>query len=169
MSTISIDRDFLKRCADYGIFEPVEVTTDSNVVASASASANANNEQINLLTQQVLHRNQKLEKYRKKKELDDQIKQLKVVMKREEVDDDTKRDYYLKLLNMSVIEAQEELSSIEMEKQMLKFQQQDRHQTELHGRTKPPPVRPLKPIIITKGNAKGIFKGIVLGYSRNPL
>lgn len=164
MSKISTHRDFLKRCTDYELFEPVPTTADNNAVATASA--NANNEQINLLTQQVLHRNQKLEKYRKKKELEDQIKHLKVVIKGEEVDDDTKRDYYLKLLNMSVIEAQEELSSIEMEKQMLKFQQQDRQQAESVGRVKTPPVRPLKPIIFTKDLAQKAVYG--MGYPSLP-
>ncbi|XP_055305632.1 immunoglobulin-binding protein 1 [Sitodiplosis mosellana] len=157
-------KDFLKRCSDYGIYEPVPRTTGNNEVASA----NANNEQINVLTQQVLHRNQKLEKYRQKKELEDQIKHLKVVMKREEVDDDTKRDFYVKLLKMSVIETQEELSSIDMEKKMLEFQQQDHQQLESHSRRlcKAPPVRPLKPIIITRDFAQKAVYG--LGYPSLP-
>lgn len=151
----------MKRCSDYGIYEPDSKSTENSIV-----NANANNDQLNVLTQQVLHRNQKLEKYRQKKDLEDQIKHLKEVMKREEVDDDTKRDFYVKLLKMSVIEAQDELSSIDMEKQMLKFQQEDRQQTESHSRARAPPARPLKPIIITRDLAQKAVYG--LGYPSLP-
>lgn len=157
-----IDRDFLKRCSDYGLYEPASTSTDNQL-----ANANVSDDQLKLLTHQVLHRNQKLEKYRQKKELEDQIKTLKIVMKREEVDDDTKRDFYVKLLKMSIIEAQDELQSIDMEKQMLKFQQQEPDQRpESNSRAKRPPVQPLKPIIITKDLAQKAVYG--LGYPSLP-
>lgn len=118
------------------------------------------------LTQMVLNRNAKMEKYRQKKELQDQIKQLKLVMDREQVDDDVKRDFYVKLLKSSVLEAQEEIASIAQEKQILDFQRNRSHLSELEQRPPRRPVQPLKPIIITKDLAQKAVYG--LGYPSFP-
>lgn len=152
--------DFLKRCAEYELYEPNTNTTVSTVNSELSDEAAA-------LTRMVLSRNSKLEKYRQKKELDDQIKELKLVMKRDQVNEELKRDFYVKLLRASILEAQEELTSIAQEKQMLQFQKY-REQDESEGRPKPPrrPVQPLKPIIITKDLAQKAVYG--LGYPSYP-
>lgn len=118
------------------------------------------------LTQMVLQRNAKLEKFREKKELQDQIKQLKLVMQREHVDDDVKRDFYVKLLKSSVLEAQEEIASIAQEKQILDFQRNRSHLPEHEQRPPRRPVQPLKPIIITKDLAQKAVYG--LGYPSLP-
>lgn len=147
----------MKRCADYELYEP-------NPNTSIVKSSGDNTDEKAALTTMVLERNQKLEKYRQKKELEDQTKQLKLVMKQEHVEDETKRDFYIKLLKLSVLDAQEELAMIEQEKQILEFQ---RNRPESSG-GKPPrrPVQPLKPIIITKDLAQKAVYG--LGYPSLP-
>lgn len=119
------------------------------------------------LTQQVLQRNQKLEKYRQQKELQDQINVLKNVMKLEHFDEETKRDFYVKLLKLSVIDAQEEISSIDQEKPILEFQK-SRQEMMPQERAKPAARSgpPLKPIIITKDLAQKAIFG--LGYPSLP-
>lgn len=111
-----------------------------------------------------MQRNHKLEKYRQKKEMEDQIKQFKIVMKQEHVDDETKRDFYIKLIKLSVIDAQEEITMIEQEKGILEFQRNHPNASN----EKPPrrPVQPLKPIIITKDLAQKAVYG--LGYPSLP-
>lgn len=151
-----IFRDFLKRCADYELYEPDE--------RKAIAHAEPDDEKA-LLVQQVFQRNAKLEKYRQKKELEDQVKKLKLLMKQQHIEDEDKRDFYVNLLKMSIIDAQDELNSIAQEKQILDFQR-NRPESE---RNQPPlrrKVEPLKPIIITKDLAQKAIYG--LGYPSLP-
>lgn len=116
------------------------------------------------LTAMVLERNHKLEKYRQKKELEDEIKKIKIVMKRDHIDDEVKRDFYIKLLKSSVIDAQDELTMIEQEKQILEFQRN--YPQQAAERAPRRPVQPLKPIIITKDLAQKAVYG--LGYPSFP-
>lgn len=148
-----ICRDFLKRSEDYGLFE-------------SGSSGTEKNKSSDFLTMQVLQRNQKIEKYRQKKELEDQIKQLKLVMKHENVDDDSRRDFYINLLKLSVIEAQEELSSIEQEKKILEFHRNCPEQLESERGSASNLQRSLKPIIITRDLAQKAVYG--LGYPSFP-
>lgn len=115
----------------------------------------------------VTQRNQKLEKYRIKKEMEDEVKKLKIVLEREHIDDETKRDFFVKLLKLSVLDAQEELASLGQEKQILEFQKM-RQQMNPGAEKKPArrPVQPLKPIIITKDLAQKAVYG--LGYPSLP-
>lgn len=155
--SIKFCSDFLKRCAEYELYEPNPNRTVAHHEGGDEKAA---------LTQMVLQRNAKLEKYREKKELQDQIKQLKLVMQREHVDDDFKQDFYIKLLKSSILEAQEEIASIAQEKQILEFQRNRAHLPENEQRPPRRPVQPLKPIIITKDLAQKAVYG--LGYPSFP-
>lgn len=148
----------MRRCTEYNLYEsqlsPVNIASAENTFS---------------LPQAALQRNQKLEKYRQKKELEDRVKELKMVMNKEHIDDETKRDFYVKLLKLSVIDAQEELSSIDQEKQILELQKNRGMMPE--NREKTPHsfvklVKPLKPIIITKDLAQKAVYG--LGYPSFP-
>lgn len=112
-----------------------------------------------LLTKQVLHRNQKLEKYRQKKEIQEQTNVLRNVMKTEHIDDETKRNFYVNLLKLSIIDAEEELSSIDQEKKVLEFRKTHQEMILQDQRKKNfRETLPLKPIIITKDLAqKAVF------------
>lgn len=151
------DSDFLKRCEAYELHESNENRSVARVHPSSDEQT--------AITNMVVQRNAKLEKYRQKKELEDQVKEIKGLMKLEHVDDDVKRDFYVKLLKSSVLNAQEELSSIAQEKQILEFQ---RNRPESERNEPPPsrPVQPLKPIIITKDLAQKAVYG--LGYPSMP-
>ncbi|XP_031632323.1 immunoglobulin-binding protein 1 [Contarinia nasturtii] len=157
-------KDFLKRCSEYGIYDDVKPIGGGSS-GETNSSSSITTQQV--LTQQVLQRNQKLEKYRQRKELEDKIKQLKIVMKSQQVDDDIKRDFYINLLKMSTHDAQEELASLVQEKQMLSFQQNrqqmDKDVQHMH---KTSSVRPLKPIIITRDLAQKAVYG--MGYPSLP-
>lgn len=103
------------------------------------------------LTQMAQQRNSKLEQYRLKKELNEEIKKIKILMDREHIDESLKREFYLKLLHSSVIESTDELRSLAQESQMLEMLARDR--MENPSGSKAParrPAPPLKPIIITK-------------------
>lgn len=96
-------------------------------------------------------RNTKMEQYRFKKELNEEIKKIKILMDREHIDDSLKRDFYLKLLHSSVIEAQDELRSLAQESQILVMLARSQLDDPSGSRPAPRrPTQPLKPIIITK-------------------
>lgn len=128
--------------------------------------AHSDNGEAASLARACLQRNSKLERFRQKKELDDQIKQLKLLMKRDYVDDDVKREFYIKLLKGSVMEAEQEMSSIEQEKQILAFHKANESDTQHREKPVRRPVQPLKPVIITKDEAQKAIYG--LGYPSFP-
>lgn len=116
-------------------------------------------------------RDLKMEQYRLKKELDDQIKQIKTVMDREHVDDSVKRDFYVKILKSSVLEAQDELKSIADEMKIIEYRNKMRQEDpDFDAATRLPPkiyaAPPLKPIIITKDAVQKAIYGI--GYPSIP-
>lgn len=105
-------------------------------------------EQLQLM---MVQRDQKLQKYREKKELADQIKQLKIAFSAEHIDDDVKREFYSKLLESCIIEAKDELVTIDQEKAILEHLARREPEGSQGARPKQMPTpRPLKPIIITK-------------------
>lgn len=152
--------DFLKRAAEYGLH------TTQSTPSDATSVVNSSNDPMASLTRTVLSRNQKLEKYRQKKELEDEINKLKMVMKEQRFDDETEREFYIKLLKMSVIDAQEELTSIEQEKQILQYQKLRKEMNLDDQKEKVVAPKPLKPIIITKDLAQKAIYG--LGYPSLP-
>jgi immunoglobulin-binding protein 1 len=155
--------DFLKRCEDYGLCErsttAVSHPTDIRI-----------RDEMQRLTQMAQQRNQKLQKYQQKKELNDQIKQLKVALERDHTDEDIKRNFYLKLLKLCIWESHDEISSLEQELEILKhIAGLKEHDPEFKEKSaaaakKPPP--PLKPIIITKDAIQKAIYG--LGYPSLP-
>lgn len=157
-------KDFLKRCSDYELYE-----SPSQSLERAAPDSAASSNEMQALTQMVSQRNQKLEKYRQRKELEDQIGILKKAMKLDYIEDETKRDFYVKLVKLSIIDAQEELASIDQEKQILQFMKNS-PQVEVESQTKTKRKdsswRPLKPIIITKDLAQKAVYG--LGYPSIP-
>lgn len=95
----------------------------------------------------VLQRNLKLEKYRQKKELEEQIHKIREIMKTEHMDEESVRDFFMKMLKFCVLDSQEELLSIDQEKKILTFQKKTHEPKE---KTNFPSSVFLKPIIITK-------------------
>lgn len=155
-------KDFLKRLSEYSF-------TDENTQNANNSAPVIANDPMASLTQMVLQRNTKLEKYRQKKELEDKIIELRDFVRQDHVDDETKRDFYNKMLKFSVFESQEEITSIEQEKEILKFQNRfdEMKASEKPMSAKVRPRAPLKPIIITKDSAQKAVFG--LGYPSLPV
>lgn len=150
--------DFLRRCEDYKLCDkPAAVLVVDN--------GHSSGDKIQELARMAQDRNAKLRKYQEKKELDDQIKLLKVAMEREHVDDEIKRDFYLKLIKSCVMDAHEELVSISQEKQILEhIAVMRRNEPEHHQHKAPKGFTPklLKPIITTRDAAQKAVYG--MGY-----
>ncbi|KAG4074025.1 hypothetical protein HA402_014230 [Bradysia odoriphaga] len=154
-------RDFLKRCIEYGL-------TATNTETALAQVERQPNSEVAALIAMSRQRNTKIEQYRIKKELDDQIKQIKIVMEREHIDDDLKRDFYIKLIKSSIMNSVDEISSVEQEKQILDHMSKLRHDDPDSDRPKPVrrPTQPLRPIIITKDEVQKAVYG--LGYPSMP-
>lgn len=148
-------RDFLRRVTEYGFNG--ELMSSSGFTSSSNTS-----DPLASLTHQVMQRHQKLEKYRQKKELEDEINKLKIIIKEERVDEETEREFYIKLLNLSIIDAHEELSSISQEKQLLEFQMSRKEMVPKGNVIS----KSLKPVIITRDLAQKAVYGI--GYPSLP-
>lgn len=69
-------------------------------------------------------RNNKIAQYKRKKELETQIKQMKLEVKSKTVDDEVKRDFFMKNINKSIIDASEELQNVELEKGVVEMRKQ---------------------------------------------
>lgn len=154
-------RDFLKRCEDYELCprEGTSKTKATEIVAR---------DEMQRLMQMAHQRNEKLQKYQQKKELDDQIKQLKVAMDRADVDEEIQRNFYMKLIKSCIWEAQEEISSLEQEVEILQHISKMREvNPDFKKPKKPHNVVPLKPIIITKDAVQKAVYG--LGYPSLPI
>lgn len=160
-SLIFFSRDFLKRCDEYGFWD------SNNQSLVPTKRENETQDQMELLTKMVTDRNSKIQKYKAKKQLEDEVKQLKLVMDRDQDDDSTKREFYIKLIKSSVLDAHDEIQSLNTEKQILEHMKQMKKDNP-HGE-KPPPKhtpKPLKPIIITRDAAQKAVYG--LGYPSFP-
>lgn len=155
-------KDFLARCESYSLHQGADKT-----VATFTAAAGAGQQdKMAELAQMAHQRNAKLQQYRAKKELDDDIKKMKILMEREHIDDGLRREFYLKLVRASCLEAVDELRSLAQETQMLDMMGDGRsramddddagatavavpcgrHGHQHHRK----PSAPLRPVIITK-------------------
>ena len=152
--------DFLKRCEEYGLCE-------RSTTAVSKATDIIVRDEMQRLTQMAQQRNQKLQKYQQKKELNDQIKQLKVAMEREHTDEDIKRNFYLKLIKSCIWESQDEIATLDQESEILKhIEANPEYRQRTAATAKRPQSTPLKPIIITKDEMQKAVYG--LGYPSLP-
>jgi immunoglobulin-binding protein 1 len=128
-----------------------------------------NLDEVRQLARSFQDRNAKLRAYQERKELETELKKLKIAIENENVEEDTKRDYYLKLLKSCILQAKDELQSLEMEKQCLahmEVMKRDNPSHEKDHHHHRPPTRPLKPIIITKDAIQKAVYGA--GYPSMP-
>ncbi|XP_052866640.1 immunoglobulin-binding protein 1 [Anopheles cruzii] len=154
--------DFLNRCASYGLYNKPDKDTDSLTLAVESAAIvpGAMSDKLRELNRMGFERQEKIRRYQQKKELEEQVEALRLLVEVSDavVDDERTREFYVKLLRSSVIEAQEELVFLEREKEMIKhcdaLPKRNPLEGETSGHDRPPrkkfPSKPLKPIIITR-------------------
>lgn len=151
----------MKRCEEY------ELCQTEGANAKSKATEIKPKDEIQRLTQMAHQRNEKLQKYQQKKELDDQIKKIRLAMNTNHTDEEIKRDFYLKLIKSCIMDSQDELVSLEQEKEILQHISKMRQDNPNFNKPKKPPVQvPLKPIIITKDAYQKAVYG--LGYPSLP-
>nr|CAD7453264.1 unnamed protein product [Timema tahoe] len=161
-------RDFLKRCNSFAI-------TNIQVPAPRGPDAGQTEEELSLaasrpsLGMMVVERSSKLQRFRDKQELEGQLKSLRQSMSNLNVDDETKRNFFLTLIKSFALEAIDELRSLEKERPlieyMIKMKKEENPEERRKERRHPPP-KPLKPIIITKNELQKQVYG--LGYPSIP-
>lgn len=160
-------RDFLQRCKDYSVTD-IDIPQPKTDEDSKSDSAKKAKSEREGLMSMISHRDAKIKRYNEMKELKRKLSQLKTDMESENIDDGTKRDYFLTLLQSFINECIDELASIEFEKPMIEMM--EKHARD--GKTKMPepknkyPRQPLKAIIITKDQVQKAVYG--LGYPSIP-
>ncbi|KAL1123208.1 hypothetical protein AAG570_002295 [Ranatra chinensis] len=167
-------RDFIQRCNDYGISDihlepPVE--PDPEEVERSMANVRSSFD----LASAARGRASKIERYLKEKMLEDELKMLAPLVRAgEQVDDEVKRDYYVKLIKSYATKAEEEIDCLQSEKRILvHIKNQAKKDESLTGveekRRRPntaPPPKPLKPVIITKDELQKAVFGV--GYPSLP-
>lgn len=136
-------KDFIKRVQDYEITGPIKIEEPQEMKESFSKEMN-----LELLAAQ---RNAKIKKYNEQKEAEAELKRLKSLMIND--DDEICRNYYIIYIKNFVISSLDELNIIRQEKPLAKHLQEARAKgTTFKGQEKEEkyPVRPFKPIIITR-------------------
>ncbi|XP_025078678.1 immunoglobulin-binding protein 1-like [Pomacea canaliculata] len=149
-------RDFLKMCKSYkvsAVYIPVdpedeEDSTDKSPEASIVKSKD--------LQAMAVQRHSKIERYRQRKELETRLKDLSLLVEKETVDEETKREFYLSQVKRWINIALDELDSFTQEIQILKHMAQMKDQ-QGHSHHREPPgagtqqnPKPLRPFILTK-------------------
>ena len=109
----------MKRCQDYELCEGPKPNDDK----SDKQTGGCIDTQQQLIASAMM-RNNKIAQYKRKKELEAQIKQMKHAIKSETVDDEVKRDYFMKFINKSIIDAKEELDTVKLELGVVEMRKQ---------------------------------------------
>ncbi|KAK9751713.1 TAP42-like family [Popillia japonica] len=139
-------KDFLQRCNDYGL---------SNYQFKDKKQDDEAKSEFDQICDAVNTRADKIQRFKKQKELKDKLQILKVNFKNEHVDEDIKREFFLTMIKLYIYESIDEINSIEMEKPILEHMAKF-GKDEKPKQKRPPP--PLKPIIITKDEVqKAVF------------
>lgn len=138
-------KDFLKRCNQYSLSNYEFKNEESN--NDKSNKEEEKKSELEVIQSQVNTRANKIQKYREQKELQSRLEDLKRNVENEHCDEEIKRDYFLTMIKLFIHQAIDELSSIEMEKQILE------HMAKMNPeerKKKGPQPAPLKPVIITR-------------------
>lgn len=161
--------DFLKRVKQYGLTDvkiPEINSTDGKDDAGDSQSK-SNKETI---TEMVCRRNTKLQRYKEQKDLESRLDTLKKNLDNPNIDDEVKREYFVTLLKLYVIQTIEELSSLAAEKTILEHMKRVGRPHNLAMQTSQKqklPVPKLQPIIITRDDLQKKVYGA--GYPSLPV
>lgn len=160
-------RDYLKRLNEYGVVK-VTLDPDEDDQDGESGAAVARLRSDPSLESMASKRNDKIGRYRQKKEHEQREKELRQRIEKGEVDEDEEivREYYLSLLKKWALIALDELDGLTLEKQMLK--QMTRQETEpvSRHRHRQANKKPMKPFIITRDTA--MKQAFGLGYPSIP-
>lgn len=178
-------KDFLQRCQEY------ELCEEHKEHKNNAAGAEGNTDELAQLMRAAHARNDKIAQFRKKKELEEFVKKMKLAVRNKSADDEVRREFFLKLLNKSIIDANEELDSIQLEKQMVQMRTMQgtkpiehfdnanatttsetaghshQHHHHHHHHPQQPKKKPMQPFIITRNSAQKAVFGA--GYPSLPV
>ncbi len=160
-------RDFLGRCNDYEVCQiRIPDPDDEEEGEGATASAPSSRPGPPDLSKMNREREDKLRRYKERKELEERLDELREAVEEGRADEDQAREFHLGSLKRQVGLCLDELASFAMEKPIL------RHMNAVRaGKAAPPkpdrPPRPLKPIVITRDAAQKEVFG--LGYRNVPI
>lgn len=154
-------KDFLKRCNQYSLsnyeFKNEELNNEENKDEEKKS-------ELEIIQSQVNTRANKIQKYREQKELQSRLEDLKKNVQNEHCDEEIKRNYFLTMIKLFIHQAIDELSSIDMEKQILEHMAKMNPEERKKKGPQPPP---LKPVIITRDAVQKAVFGA--GYPSLPL
>lgn len=123
-----------------------------------------------ILSQQVSTRNAKLQRYQEQKELEGRLQTLSENMCNPNIDDESKREYYVTLIKSYVNQALDELGSIAAERPIIEHMNKvgcsDSTASQNSRKFKQPATK-LQPIIITRDQAQKKVYGA--GYPSLPV
>ncbi|XP_043487349.1 immunoglobulin-binding protein 1 [Polistes fuscatus] len=161
--------DFLKRVKACGITDIniPQASLEQENGSSSNARVKSNAE---MITEMVSCRNTKLQRYREQKELESRLDILQKNLDNPNIDDETKREYFMALLKLYVIQTIEELSSIAAEKPILEHMQKigpSETMTHRPSQKFKPSANKLQPIIITRNELQKKVYGA--GYPSLPV
>lgn len=157
--------DFLKRAKACGITD-IKIPEESLEQESSSSSNAGVKSNAEMITKMVSSRNTKLQRYREQKELESRLEILQENLDNPNIDDESKREYFMALIKLYVIQAIEELSSIAAEKPILEHMQK-LGSSEKMTQKFIPSANILKPIIITRNELQKKVYGA--GYPSLPV
>lgn len=112
-----------------------------------------------------------MQRYKEQKDLESRLSTLKKNLVNPNIDDETKREYFVTLLKLYVIQTIEELSSLAAEKTILEYMKKTGRSTNklipsMSQKAKPP-TKKLQPIIITRDEVQKKIYGA--GYPSLPI
>ncbi|ALC39962.1 Tap42 [Drosophila busckii] len=182
-------KDHLQRCQEYDLCEAPKgkLQQDNKTDAALQKSEQR------ALIEAAYNRNDKIAQYRKMKEIDEYMARMRNAVKNKTADEETRREFFLKYLDKSIIDAQQELSTLTSMKEMAKMrlarmqageavndpvsfgnpptgQQNHAHgHGHSHGPHRPEPnkPKPMQPFIIARNAAQKAVFG--LGYPSVPV
>lgn len=162
-------RDFVKRCNEY---ELCDIPLSGNKDDDEEGSKNKIAIQQDSLVKASETRNAKIASYRKMKELDEELSQLKTLLEEKrsnglQPEDEVERKFYLKLVHKYLSKAVSELENIEMEMPMATMRKAMAGAgNERRGSGKNPKPVPLRPITIVRTQIEKKVFG--MGYPSHP-
>uniref|UniRef100_A0A1I8PG63 Immunoglobulin-binding protein 1 n=1 Tax=Stomoxys calcitrans TaxID=35570 RepID=A0A1I8PG63_STOCA len=113
-------RDFIKRCQDYELCEGPKQDESESKDPKGGGCLNTTQQ----LVASAVSRNNKIAQFKRKKELEEHIKRMRDAVRSQSADDEIKRDFFLKFIQKSIMDANEELEDIKLEKGVVEMRKQ---------------------------------------------
>ncbi|KAH8413083.1 hypothetical protein KR009_007820 [Drosophila setifemur] len=103
--------DHLQRCQEYELCEAPKLKV---AVADNQAEKSEQRE----LVEAAFNRNDKIAQYRKMKDIKEYMAKMQAAVKNKTADDEVRREFFLKYLDMSIMESKQELESLRLMKEL---------------------------------------------------